>query len=178
MRPVLCFLLLAACSRQPKVPQQLLDAGITAAPAIITRPAAVIFWLQDVDTLVTDSALAAVGDVTGEAHDLVDLFSGSDVEVYFTRASRIYVRGAAAPRRIVTLNGLDFPWGVVLIDPGYAEHILTGPVSSGDLRDLVYDYFGFEDEKPSGPIASGDRVMERFIDWVEGMMSEPSVVDR
>jgi hypothetical protein len=113
----------------------------------------VVVWLRDADTLEADSALAAVNDVTGEAQDLVDLLSDTDVEVYFTTNTRIYVRAAGAPRRTVTLAGLDYPWGVVFVEPGYAEQIITGPVSSTDLHDLVHDYFGFEDEKPSGPIA-------------------------
>ena len=87
------------------------------------------------------------------SEDLVDLLSDTDVTVYFTTHSRIYVRAQLAPRRVVTLNGLDFPWGVVFVEPGYAEQIVTGPVPPADLRDMVYDYFGLDDEKPSGPIA-------------------------
>ena len=158
--------LMVACSRDPRVPSQLVEEGITAAPDVISRPAAVVFWLRDVDTLQADSALAAIQDVTGEAQDLVDLLSDTDVEVYFTTSSRIYVRAAGAPRRTVTLAGLDYPWGVVFVEPGYAEQIITGPVSSNDLHDLVHDYFGFEDEKPSEPIALSDRVIQGFSEWV------------
>ena len=153
----LALVALAGC-REPGIPQQLLDAGITAAPGVIAGPAAVLFWLRDVDTLATDSALAAVSDITVQAEDLTGLLSDTDVEVYFTTRSRIYVRGEGGPRRIVQLSGLDFPWGVVFVEPGYAEQILTGPVLPSDFREMVYDYFGLEDEKPSGPIALGDRV--------------------
>jgi hypothetical protein len=143
----------AACGRDPKVPQQLLEAGVTAAPDVITNPAAVVFWLRDVDTLAGDSAVVAVQDLTSMSQDLVDLLSDTDVEVYFTTRSRIYVRAQLSPRRVVTLNGLDFPWGVVFVEPGYAEQIVTGPVPPADFREMVYDYFGLDDEKPSGPIA-------------------------
>ena len=147
------LLAVAACARDPKVPQQLLDAGITAAPDVITHSAAVVFWLRDVDTLQSDSAVVAVQDVTTLSQDLVDLLSDTDVAVYFTTRSRIYVRAQLAPRRVVTLNGLDFPWGVVFVEPGYAEQIVTGPIAPADFRDMVYDYFGLDEEKPSGPIA-------------------------
>ena len=153
--PVRLFVLVGmlACGRDPKVPQELLDAGIIAAPRVITGPAAVLFWLKDVDTLETDSAVVAAQDFTSQAQDLTDLLSDTDVAVYFTTSSRIYVRATGGPRRIVMLSGLDFPWGVVFVEPGYAEQIVTGPVAPTDFRDLVYDYFGLEDEKPSGPIA-------------------------
>ena len=147
------LLAVAACARDPKVPQQLLDAGITAAPDVITHSAAVVFWLRDVDTLQSDSAVVAVQDVTTLSQDLVDLLSDTDVAVYFTTRSRIYVRARLAPRRVVTLTGLDFPWGVVFVEPGYAEQIVTGPIAPADFRDMVYDYFGLDEEKPSGPIA-------------------------
>ncbi|HKP28785.1 MAG TPA: hypothetical protein VJU15_05260 [Gemmatimonadales bacterium] len=146
---------IVACGKEPKVPQQLLDAGVTAAPDVIMHPAAVVFWLRDVDTLEADSAVAAVQDLTSMSEDLVDLLSDTDVTVYFTTRSRIYVRARLAPRRVVTLNGLDFPWGVVFVEPGYAEQIVTGPVAPPDFRDMVYDYFGLDDERPSGPIALG-----------------------
>ena len=163
----LCLLaLVGACADQPKIPQNLLDAGVAAAPDVITSPAAVVFWLKDVDTLQADSAVAAVELVTSEAQDLSDLLSDTDVSVYFTTARRIYVRAPLAPRRIVTLAGLDYPWGVVLVDPGYAEQIITGPVAPTDLRELIIDYFGFEDEKPSGPIALSESASQRFSDWV------------
>lgn len=168
VRPfVLVLVGLLACGRDSKVPQQLLDAGVTPAPDVITNAAAVVFWLRDVDTLQADSAVVAVQDLTSMSEDLVDLLSDTDVAVYFTTRSRIYVRAPHAPRRVVTLNGLDVPWGVVFVEPGYAEQIVTGPVSPADFRDMVYDYFGLEDEKPSGPIALNDRVIERFSDWVE-----------
>jgi hypothetical protein len=137
------FLAVVACGRDPKVPQQLLDAGITAAPDVIEHSAAVVFWLRDVDTLQSDSAVAAVQDVTALSQDLVDLLSDTDVAVYFTTRSRIYVRAQLAPRRVVTLNGLDFPWGVVFVEPGYAEQIVTGPVrrpTSGIWSTTISDW--------------------------------------
>jgi hypothetical protein len=161
----------AACGRKVEVPQTLVDAGITAAPDVITLPSAVVFWLKDVDTLEADSAVAAVHDVTSQAQDLVDLVSDTDVQVYFTTESRIYVRAQLAPRRIVTLNGLDYPWGVVLVEPGYAEQIITGPVAPIDLRDLVYEYFGFENVRPQGPIASGESSIWQAGDWERGVGS-------
>ena len=159
----------AACGREVEVPQALVDAGISAAPEVILEPSVVVFWLKDVDTLAADSALAAVHDLTGQARDLVDLVSDTDVQVYFTTESRIYVRAQLAPRRIVTLNGLDYPWGMVLIEPGYAEQIITGPVSSTDLHDLVHDYFGFEEDRPQGPIASGEPSIWRSGEQREGL---------
>lgn len=150
---VSALLAMPACGGDSHVPSQLLEAGITAAPGVIVEPAAVVFWLKDVDTLDADSALVAAQDVTSQSREIVALLADSDVSVYFTTDSRIYVRAPGAPRRIVTLNGLDYAWGVVLVEPGYAEQIITGPVSPADLHDLVHDYFGFEEDRPPGPIA-------------------------
>ena len=176
MRRLIASLLIAsACGRNPEVPQALVDAGITAAPGVVTQPAAVLFWLEDVDTLQADSAVTAVHDLTGQARELVELLSDSDVAVYFTTASRIYVRAADSPRRIVSLRGLDYPWGVVLVEPGYAEQVITGPVAPADLHDLVHDYFGFEEDRVQGPIASDDWSIQRFGDWVERVGSRSLV---
>ncbi len=77
----------------------------------------------------------------------------TDIAVLVNTGTRIYVEAPGAPRRIVSLAGLDYPWGVLLVEPGYAEQIITGPVLPDDLRELVYEYFGLEDAGVKSPIA-------------------------
>ena len=120
---------------------------------MLTSAAAVLFWLPSADTLSADSADAAIQLMNQAAGDLRDLLADTDIAVLVTTGTRIYVQAPNAPRRIASLAGLDYPWGVLLVEPGYAEQIITGPVLPGDLRELVYEYFGLEDSDGRSPIA-------------------------
>jgi hypothetical protein len=122
---------------------------------VLTGAAAVLFWLPSVDSLSADSTAMAVGLLSQVVDDLRDLLSDTDVELLVTTSTRIYVggRGSGGPRRVVSLAGLDYPWGVVFVEPGYAEQILTGPVVPSDLRELAVDYFGLDTDDEPSPIA-------------------------
>jgi hypothetical protein len=148
---ILC--LLVSCRLRPQLPKELRDSGIDRAPRVLTAAATVLFWLPSADTLSADSADAAIQLMDQAADDLRDLLADTDIAVLVTTGTRIYVQAPNAPRRIASLAGLDYPWGVLLVEPGYAEQIITGPVLPGDLRELVYEYFGLEDSDGRSPIA-------------------------
>jgi hypothetical protein len=86
------------------------------------------------------------------------------------RADSIVVELERGPQRVITLGGLDYPFGYVLVEPGYAETILTGVSTDDELLDQVGWYFGLEEEGadstsghvvngpgPRGPAAPGRR---------------------
>ena len=148
-------LLLLGCTPTHRLPPELAETGLERVPPVISSAAAVLFWLPSVDSLPPDSTDFAVQLMSEAADDLSDLLSDTDISVLVTTRTRIYVEAPRprAPRRMVTLAGLDYPWGVVFIEPGYAEQIVTGPVAPSDLRELALDYFGLEDEQVNTPIA-------------------------
>lgn len=157
-RPVWLALALVSCSPSADLPRELRDADLERAPRVLTSAAAVLFWLPAADTLSADSTDAAIQLMDQAADDLRDLLADTDIAVLVTTGTRIYVQARGAPRRIVSLAGLDYPWGVLLAEPGYAEQIITGPVLPDDLRELVYEYFGLENSDVRTPIAGNGRV--------------------
>ena len=129
--------------------------GSSRLRTVLTAAAAVLFWLPSVDSLSADSTAMAVELMSQAADDLRDLLSDTDVDGAGDD-QHSYICGGAGPRgprRIVSLAGLDYPWGVVFVEPGYAEQIVTGPVVPSDLRELAVDYFGLDNDDERSPIA-------------------------
>jgi hypothetical protein len=151
MRSLLLLgLLLAGCHSEPELGPPLSDlAGVYSAPKLVNRPAAVLFWLETADTLPADSTSDAIEHLRLLAEGLGRVLAGSNIPVLATHASRILIGGKGRPRRAVTLSGLDYPWGVMLVDPGYPEQIITGPVDSEDVEDLAWSYFELEHVQPN-----------------------------
>lgn len=145
------LLALSACRPGRGLPPEITATGVARAPREVATATAVLFWLPTVDTLQADSLGQAIGHMAQAAEDLRELFRGTDIDLVLTTGTRIWVRAEGTPRRMITLAGLDYPYGVVLVEPGYAEQILTGPVS--DLRDHVVEYFGIDDTGERTPIA-------------------------
>lgn len=142
---------LSGCQGRAPLPREIADSGLETAPQVVTRAAAVLFWLPAADTLAADSAAMGAAFLSHASTELRDLFGDSDIALFVTRSTRLYVQADGAPRRMVSLAGLDYPWGVVFVEPGYAEQIVTGPVV--ELRDLATDYFGLDDSDGRSPIA-------------------------
>jgi len=149
------------CAGRSQLPPELRDSDLDRAPTVITSAAAVLFWLPSVDSLSADSTSAAIQLMSQAADDLRDLFSDTDVSLLVTTSTRIYVgaRDGNGPRRIVSLAGLDYPWGVVFVEPGYAEQIVTGPIVPSDLRELAVDYFGLDTDDERTPIAGNNGIV-------------------
>ena len=77
------------------------------------------------------------------------------IPVHATRAHGVLVRPPGGGRRFVDFRGLDYPFGFVLIDPGYPEQFLTGIIGEDDLRDALVDYFDLEEADSSGVFRTG-----------------------
>ena len=140
--------LLGACSMRPSArPDGPLGAitGLAPTPRLITVPTAVLFWLPAGDTLSLEERTAALEGLTESAATLRKLLGDYGIPVTGVSAEQVYVQAPGAPRRTVMLGGLDYPWGLVLVDPGYPEQIITGPVEAGELEELAWDYFLLED---------------------------------
>ena len=70
-----------------------------------------------------------------------------------TTSDSIIVDLDGGPRRVIMLSGLDFPFGYVLVEPGFPETILTGVSTDDELMDEVNWYFGLDQDDDS---ARGD----------------------
>jgi hypothetical protein len=111
------------------------------APSVITGPTVVLFWLPSADTLPGPIWTEGGHSLQASLAELRDVLEGHPVVVGGTNRKRLAVASGHGPGRTVMLEGLDYPWGVVLFDPPYPEQILTGPMDEGELADLAWDYF-------------------------------------
>jgi len=161
---IVLALFLGACSIPPTAqPDGPLGeiAGLAPAPRLITAPTAVLFWLPAGDTLSVEERTAAFEGLTESAATLRNLLGAYGIPVTGVSTEQVYVQAAGAPRRTVMLGGLDYPWGLVLVDPGYPEQILTGPVEAGELEELAWDYFLLEDGVVGPERSAGAQLPDR-----------------
>lgn len=135
-----------ACRPGPAVQSARADtirgARESAAP-VIRGPTVVAFRLPASDTL-TDATM--LDDFRNYTELAAPALREVDVELISTTADSVVVELRAGPRRVIMLAGLDYPFGYVLVEPGYAEAILTGVSTDDELLDEVDWYFGVNEE--------------------------------
>jgi hypothetical protein len=119
------------------------------APAptlIVHKPTVVAFWLAAADSLGHADSDSLSRDFENYTRLVAPLLEEQDIELKTTHADSIVVEREGAPRRVVMLSGLDYPFGYVLIDPGFAERIVTGVSTDDELLDEIDWYFGVDEE--------------------------------
>jgi len=114
--------------------------------------AMVVFWNTSADTLGPAAAADAMRELSDRAAWASEYLDPYDIPVYATRATALVVRPAQGAGRFVDLGGLDYPFGFVLIEPGYAEEFLTGLQTEEDLEDALVDYFDLEPADSAGTL--------------------------
>jgi hypothetical protein len=133
---------------------------------VVRGPTVVAFWLRESDTLAG-----------GEGPDLLDNFRAftakvspaleeAEIALVATTADSILVELEGGPRRVISLRGLDYPFGYVLVEPGYPESILTGVSTDAELLDEVTWYFGLDEADPDslpGQIVTGRLPRARLV---------------
>lgn len=157
IRPLLlllcCFL---GCQPRSAAPHRAAAASAGAEllqpldSAPVVRDATVVaFWLAATDTLEGEGA-----DQLEEFHAYTALVAPglADDSIGFvaTTADSVIVVLEGGPTRRIMLAGLDFPYGYVLVEPGFPESILTGVSSDDELLDQVDWYFGLDDGSEAG----------------------------
>src|ERR1041385_1735818 len=127
-------------------------AGRTLTPgttvAVLTDAAVVAFWLKAADTIPADLRRRVREEFRRSNQVVADYLSDTDVGIVATVNDTVVVRLPSGERRLVMLSGLDFPYGYVFIEPGYAEEFHTGLAGDDDLEGAIDDYFGLEDDPP------------------------------
>jgi hypothetical protein len=125
------------------------DSAAGAVPVISTA-AVIAFWLAESDTLPEAVRRDALANFRRSNARIAKYLSDTDIGVVATVRDSLVVQLAGGKRRYLMLSGLDYPFGYVLIEPGYAEEYHTGLTADQDLIDAIDDYFGLERDG-SGP---------------------------
>jgi hypothetical protein len=147
-------LLAAGCAsaRSPREKPGSTSASFgTGEDAPIVRAATVVaFWLTGSDTLPEADRRTAQEEFRRSNLTVAKYLGDTDIVLVGTVNDTVVVELAGGKRRVIMLSGLDFPYGYVLIEPGYAEEFHTGIDADQDLQDAIDDYFGL-DADSSGP---------------------------
>lgn len=126
----------------------------------------VLFWTTSADTFSASLRDEAAADLKASGGWAADYLRDYNVAIVATHARGVYVNAPGGVRRFIDFRGLDYPFGFVLIDPGYPERFLTGLVGEDDLRDELVDYFDLEEgdstsvlrtRAPAGPARTSSR---------------------
>lgn len=138
------LVLLAACGTVPPKPvrQVASDSGVIRAPTVIA------FTLKGADTLTDDGAAEKLREFNSYTELVFPMLEEQGIAVRTSHSDTLVVVMENGPTRIIMLTGLDYPYGYVLVEPGFAETIMTGVVTDEELLEEASYYFGLDDDSP------------------------------
>ena len=142
---VLVAILVQGCGKRVPAPKPASDSVASVTIPVLVEPTVVAFWLSSTDTLPEPEARQTRVDFQRLVGEVARYLSDTDVRIVRTASDTVVIQLAGGVERMVMLSGLDFPYGFVLIDPGYAEEFHTGMDLLADLEDAIADYFGLDD---------------------------------
>jgi hypothetical protein len=146
-------LLLAGCAgearREPGAGSAPSDSAGSATVPVVVEPTVLAFWLRGVDTLPADDRGQVESDFARAASAVAAYLADTDIRFVRTRSDTVVVQLAGGTQRTIMLSGLDYPYGFVLIDPGYAEEFHTGLDLLDELEAAIADYFGLDEDQPT-----------------------------
>ena len=116
------------------------DSALTK-PRVITGPTVIVFWIAGADTFAADDQAEALDELNSTTESIAPTLRRSNIALVPTNSDTVYVALPNKQRRMILLNGLDYPFGYVLIEPGGAERILAGLYADDELLDEVEAYF-------------------------------------
>jgi hypothetical protein len=154
LRLASAVLVAAGCASAESLPEKPGSPGVSyvaGGEAPVVRGATVVaFWLAAADTVPEAERRTAQEEFRRSNLKVAKYLGDTDIALVGTVNDTVVIELAGGKRRVVMLSGLDFPYGYVLIDPGYAEEFHTGIDADQDLQDAIDDYFGLEADNP-GP---------------------------
>src|SRR5262249_36287675 len=124
-------------------------------PRVVTGPTVIVFWIAGADTFTADDQAEALDELNSTTEAIAPTLRQHNIALVPTNSDTIYVALPNRQRRMILLNGLDYPFGYVLLEPGAAERILAGLYDDDELLDEVEAYF---DLPPSDTTAARTRV--------------------
>lgn len=125
---------------------------IEEAP-VIREATVVAFWLPASDTLKQGEGADLLDDFRAYTGVVSPLLDQQGIKLETTTADSVVVELENGPRRVIRLSGLDYPFGYVLVEPGYPETILTGVSTDDELLEQVSWYFGLDEDADSSDAA-------------------------
>jgi hypothetical protein len=125
--------------------------SVLLAPRVIRGPTVVVFWLAGADTFTAADQAEALDELNSTTQGIAATLKQHNITLVPTNSDTIYVALPNRQRRVILLDGLDYPFGYVLVEPGTAERILAGLYADDELLDEVEAYF---DLPPSGDSTS------------------------
>lgn len=138
--------------------------GAESGTVLVIQEAAVVaFWLPASDTLAPGEGADLLDDFRSYTRLAGPFLDDRGIPLLATNAESLLVERPDGLRRVIMLSGLDFPFGYVLVEPGYAESILTGVSTEEELLEEVDWYFGLSEGEgqPEGGrqivLRAGDR---------------------
>jgi hypothetical protein len=143
-RYLFLILLLGACrSAPPRAARQVAgESGEVRAATVIA------FTLQAADSLTGDGAREKLREFDAYTDLVFPMLEEQGIAVRSTHSDSLVVVLENGPTRTIMLRGLDYPYGYVLVEPGFAETILTGVVTDEELLEEASYYFGLDDDSP------------------------------
>jgi hypothetical protein len=136
---------LGGCRAAPPKPA----AQLPADSGYIRVATVVAFTLPAADTLDAESGAEKLREFEAYTQLVLPMLEEQGIAVRSTHSDSLVVILENGPTRVIMLRGLDYPFGYVLVEPGFAETIMTGVVTDEELLDEASYYFGLEDE-PGG----------------------------
>jgi hypothetical protein len=147
----------AGVARDTAQDTELQDLAPTASVPVVTEATVIAFWLASADTLAPAMRQELRDQFRRLNQAVARYLQDTDVGMIATLNDTLIIQLEGGPRRTVILSGLDYPYGYVLVEPGYAEEFHTGIDVLDDLEAAIDDYFGLEDDekRPQRRIAAG-----------------------
>ena len=140
---------LFACSNPRPAPRSQPVSLESRDTPVVTHASVVAFWLAAADTL-SEPDRRASREAFRRSNQVVGTYlSDTDIALLATVSDTVVIELQSGTRRVVMLSGLDFPFGYLLIEPGYAEEFHTGLTADDDLKAAIDDYFGLEADSTS-----------------------------
>ncbi len=167
VRPnLLLFTTLAALACRPGPQRTVRRDSVATARAleeapVVREPTVVAFWLPASDTLTPGEGADLLDDFRAYTGVVSPLLDEQGIALVTTTADSIVVELENGPRRIIRLSGLDYPFGYVLVEPGYPETILTGVSTDDELLEQVSWYFGLDEDSDSADSSGVVRTSHR-----------------
>lgn len=139
--PVLSLVVvLSACRSAPSRPP-----GQAAVDDGFIRAATVVAFSLSADTL-GEEGREKLREFEAYTHLVFPMLEEQGIAVRSSHSDSLVVVLENGPPRTIMLRGLDYPFGYVLVEPGFAETILTGVVTDEELLEEAGYYFGLESE--------------------------------
>jgi hypothetical protein len=141
---------LPGCRSETPRPSAKVPVPVEAA-AVVRKSTVIAFWLPVADTLRPKELRRAREQFRRSNQVVANYLQDTDITLIATVKDTVVIHLQGGATRLVMLSGLDFPYGYLFIEPGYAEEFHTGPTSEDDIENALDDYFGLEPPDSSPP---------------------------